>query len=153
MLDQYPEKSQLAQAHLQRAQCLVRLSQLDEAEQEFRSALECERRFPHSLTQAWIEYGWFAVRHSRQQLYEEVLAVLDDRPPPGTEFPVDRYKSNVVRALIASETGDSYAAKAFAVQALEAASLDHSGLRYHPTVGLVGEPEAAIHERIETLAG
>ena len=153
MIDQHPEKMQLAQAHLQKAQCLVTLDRPDEAEQEFRAALDCERRFPGALTQAWIEFGWFAVRQSRQRLYQEVLKVLDDRPLAGIEFPIDRYKTNAVRSLIASEAGDSDAARTYAARALEAASLEHSGLRYHPTVGLVEKLDAEIHKKIESLAG
>ena len=53
-------------------------------------------------------------------------------------FPVDHFRWHVACALIAADYSQRrYREGAWPEGALEAAALDHSGFRYHPTVGLV----------------
>lgn len=52
-------------------------------------------------------------------------------------FPIDHFKWNTAKALIAAASGDASAARGFAKEALANAARDHSGFRYHPTIGLV----------------
>jgi hypothetical protein len=54
-------------------------------------------------------------------------------------FPVDYFQWHTAHALILRSRGDESGAKNHAKQALEAASLEKSRFRYHPTVGLVTE--------------
>jgi hypothetical protein len=52
-------------------------------------------------------------------------------------FPVDRFRWHAALALIAEANGDIRLAKTNAERALEAAAVDHSGFRFHASVGLV----------------
>jgi hypothetical protein len=76
---------------------------------------------------------WFAVATSK-----EALIGWSDAESRLT-FPVERFCWHEAYALIAAETNDAASAKVHAQSALEAAALDHSGFRCHPTVGLVTE--------------
>ena len=57
-------------------------------------------------------------------------------------FAVDHFVFHATRALILSAQGDQVDARAEAKLALEAASRDNSGFRYHPNVGLVSDKHA-----------
>lgn len=64
-------------------------------------------------------------------------------------FPVDHLRWNAACALMAAERHDAVAAKAHAQHALHAAALDHSGFRYHPTVGLVTEQYDSLVQKLK----
>jgi len=66
-------------------------------------------------------------------------------------FPVERFCWHAAYALIAAETNNAASAKMHAQSALEAAVLDHSGFRYHPTAGLVTEEYNAIVRKLKKL--
>jgi hypothetical protein len=51
--------------------------------------------------------------------------------------------------LIAADEYDDAAAKAHAERALEAAACEHSGFRYHPSVGLVTEHYDAVVTKLK----
>jgi len=55
--------------------------------------------------------------------------------------------------VMADDRGDSEGAKQYAVTALSAAEKEHSGFRYHPTVGLVGKQDTNVSDRLHRLAG
>lgn len=146
----YPVDTEMAQAYLQKGQCLAALKDYDGALNAIRESLAQERRFPNSKTQAWIEYGLLVVNQCMVVHYDEVLAVLEEFSPTlgSLTFPLDRYHIAAIRALIASERGRRDGSREFAREALAAASLRHSGLRYHPQVGLVEGTNTPIHKRL-----
>jgi hypothetical protein len=67
----------------------------------------------------------------------QILEKYKTRLESPMTFPVDHFRWHAACALIAADTHNAATAKAHAQSALEAAALDHSGFRYHPTVGLV----------------
>jgi tetratricopeptide (TPR) repeat protein len=157
LLDQilldHPEGSELAQTHLQKAECLVELNNLEEALNEFRSSLRAERSLANVRTSCWIEFPWFIVRQEQKALFDEALAILREF---GNEeslvFPVTRYRYSAAQALIAEARGDKDNAREFARAALEYEKVGFSGFKYHPTLGLVEDVDPRIHSRLLALA-
>jgi hypothetical protein len=85
--------------------------------------------------------------------YEEVSQVLREfRDEDGLKLPAIEYRNAAIQALLADYRGEKASAREFAQQALAEAAKDHSGLRYHPTVGLVGSERNAFTQRLRTLA-
>ncbi len=152
MLGEFPDSIELASAYGQKASCLAKLGELDQALVFYRCALERERRFPHVRTQAYIEFGKLVVENELAQLFDETLAVLDERKLSEFQFPVEIYQTFGIRAIMAAQKGETEKARALANVALEAAAKTHSGLRYHPTVGLVQDRESKFDKSIETIA-
>jgi len=151
MIEGYPQRTELAQAHLQKAQCLAGLGRIPEAIEQYRAVLSAEKAFPNAQTDVWFDFPWFAVKHHATYLYEEVLDILG-RSDRSALFPVDRYRINAVLSLISEEQGDRHAAREHARSALAAAAETQSGFRYHSKLGLVHGPDPEIHERLLALA-
>ena len=70
----------------------------------------------------------------------------------GLQFPATVYASEGARALIRAASCDKLAAGRHARNALEASAATHSGLRYHPTVGLLIVRIDEVHDRLTRLA-
>lgn len=86
--------------------------------------------------------------------YEEVSQVLQEfRETGGLKFPSIEYRYAVIQALLAEARGEKTVAREFAKLALGEAAKDYSGLRYHPSVGLVGSERSQFENRLKTLAG
>jgi tetratricopeptide (TPR) repeat protein len=135
----FPQRIELAQAHSQKAASLARLGQLEGAIKEFRAALQAERMFPNVRTNAWLDFGWLVVERQLTDLYDEVSRVLQEfREEDGLKFPAIEYRYAAIQALLADARREGVRAREFAKQALAEAAKDHSGLRYHARVGLVG---------------
>ena len=52
----YPEQSELAQSHLQKAESLVALGDITQAADEYRASLEAERRSASIKTGCWLQF-------------------------------------------------------------------------------------------------
>src|SRR5262245_61553605 len=76
LLTDYPEKIEIASAHLQKANSLRILGQTGLAIDEYRAALHAERGFPNVKTGTWLDFGWFVVENQRTDLYGEVLEIF-----------------------------------------------------------------------------
>jgi tetratricopeptide (TPR) repeat protein len=158
LLDQlfrdFPERFELAQAHLQKALCLIELDETDGAISEFRASLQCQRECPNFGTTSWLQFPWFIVRQQLADLYDEALAVLAEfKTEIRLALPVDRYRYAAVRALVAKARNDIVTARDFAEVALQCAAAEHSGFRYHPVVGLVDKLDPKVHCRLTALVG
>jgi hypothetical protein len=153
MLREYPDRVHVASAHALRAVCLRTLGRVDEAFDAYREALRHERTFPNVRTQAWLDFPLFAVLEGRRDLRDEVVAVLDENDDPdGMPFPLMRFRYHAIRAFVAQWDGRTADARREAAEALRWTTVAHSGFRYHPTVGLVGERDRDLVERLEALA-
>ena len=64
-------------------------------------------------------------------------------------FPVDRFRWHAARALIAADLKEPEIARLHAEQAIEAAGHEHSGFRYHPSVGLVTAEYDTVVRKLE----
>jgi tetratricopeptide (TPR) repeat protein len=147
-----PERLQLAEAHLQRALCLIELNQHQATIEEFRASLQAQRDCPNVGTTCWLQFPWFIVQREDRALYDEALAVLNEfRSDVSLTFPIDGYRYAAVRALIAEARGETDSAREFAKVALQCAEMSFSAFRYHPTVGLVEKVDPRIHGRLAAL--
>ena len=138
-----------AQAHVDRAKAHLALGDLGAAIQSYEAALERELAFPNLRTNAYLDLPYVIALNGVVSRFDQALTILS-----GSEdrlmFPVDRFKYHAAKAVILARS-DSTAARGEANAALEAAALDHSGFRYHPTVGLVSERHAQALSKLRGL--
>jgi tetratricopeptide (TPR) repeat protein len=151
MLKEFPEKSELSLAYLQKAECLITLGKIEQAIDEMRNALQSEREFPNVKNSAWLEFGWTIIIYQLSDLYDEVINVLSEFESDSM-FPIDKYRYNAIQAIVENEKGSKKVAERFALSALKAASLSYSGFRYHPKIGLVQNANEKIHSKLLELA-
>src|SRR5262249_18363839 len=151
---EFPDSIDIAQAHAQKAESLAKIGQTETAIDEYRAALQRERDFPNVRTNAWLDFGWFVLEKELSVLYDEVARVLEEfREEGGLKFPAIEYRYAAIQALLAEARGEKSRAREFARQALAEAAKEHSGLRYHPTAGLVGSERNTFASRLRALAG
>jgi len=139
-----------AQAHVDRATALKTLGRLDEAADAYESALAREVVFPNVKTQAYLELPVLVAVAGLESRFDRAMVVLDEQVDH-LMFPIDHFLWHAARALIIANRGDCTAAASHARSALQAASTDHSGFRYHPSVGLVTEKHRALLKDIAAL--
>jgi hypothetical protein len=88
------------------------------------------------------------------RIQEEVSHVLHEfREREVLTFPAIEYRYAAIQAMLADARGEKSRAREFAKQALAEAAKEHSGMRYHPTVGLVGTERKTFAARLRMLAG
>jgi tetratricopeptide (TPR) repeat protein len=154
MLAEFPERTELASAHMQKAESLLSPGKLADAIQEYRAALQSERELPNVRTSAWLDFGWLVLKRRLTAYYDEISQVLREfRQEGGVVLPTVEYRFAALQALLADHNGEKALAREFARRALAEAEKQHSGLRYHPTVGLVGRERDTFASRLRTLAG
>jgi len=151
LIEELPEPSELAQAFLQKAHCLISLSRFDEAVTFFRKVLEQESDYPKALTQGYLDFPTFVVAHDLKDLFQVVRKVLLDNKSR-LMFPIDRYRYHTSLALIEWENGNNDDAKSHALHALKATAEKKSGFRYHPTVGLVENQDKKIQSKLKEIS-
>lgn len=142
-----------AEVHLQRAECLRDLGREQEAILAYRLTFSAQRQVPGLITTAHLDFAWWIAVSGRNELFDEALGVLAEfASKGGVSFPAHRYLEAGARALICHARGQSDDARAHARRALHAAALEDSGLRYHPTVGLVQESDTAARTLLTAIA-
>jgi tetratricopeptide (TPR) repeat protein len=154
LLDRYfelPDDFDHAQGHVDRATALLALGRIDEALLAYEAALARESVFPNLLTQAYIELPYLVATRGISEQYKRALELLN-LYQTRLMFPVDHFRWHAAYALITCATGDTETASAHANFALEAASRDHSGFRYHPSVGLVTKNYDDITRKLGVLS-
>lgn len=143
----------LAAAWLLYAESSIALGHDEKAIKAFRACLRAERARPNVQTEAWLLFPWFLVACKRSELHAEAQSVLDEfEDVRSRSFPISNYRYHCVRALLSAEAGDQVSARYHARLALESASANDSGYRYHTTAGLVRDVQTDVHARVSTLA-
>lgn len=150
MITEFPERTELSCALGQRAAIHETENRIDAAVTDYRSAISQERAFPNARTYAWLDFGWLVVTSSLDHLYDEALAVLNERQNDVC-FPVDRFRMNAIRSIVASEREDRQQACVFAKAAIDAATQTNSGFQHHPKLGLVGEKYGSVLNRLREI--
>lgn len=143
-----------AQAHVDRATALVALGRIREAVESYDAALAREVEFPNLQTQAYLDLPYLIATRGIREKYGYAMQLLEkhrETLKARLMFPVDRFRWHAAHALIASAGHDAVAAKAHAQAALDAAALDHSGFRYHPTIGLVTEQYDGLVQKLREV--
>lgn len=130
-----------AQAHVDRAAAYLALGLVEDAFASYEAALEREAEFPNLRTNAYLELPYQIAILGSADRYAQAMALLSNAEKR-LMFAVDHFVFHATRAIIFSAQGDLANARAEAKPALEAASRDHSGFRYHPSVGLVSDTHA-----------
>lgn len=153
MFAEFPERTQLASAYSQKASCLAKLGNIDEAIANYQRALQTEREFPRVKTYAFMDLGKLVAENKLARFYDEALTALEaELNSRGIQFPADTFNAFGIRSLIAAQRGQIREAKESAKVALEAAAKIDSGLRYHPTVGLVRDKETPFYKSVQAIA-
>ncbi len=150
LLERYftlPDQFDQAQAYVDQAQALLTLHRVDDAIRSYEAALAREATFPNLQTQAWLDLPYLIATQGIKPRYNQATELLDTHRNR-LRFPVDRFRWFAAHCLVAADTGESAVAKTNAEQALQALGTEHSGLRYHPTVGLVTEQYEKIVQRL-----
>jgi hypothetical protein len=103
-----------------------------------------------------VKFGRFVVERHLTELFDEAVGILEEFRRDccrGLSFPVIEYRYFAIRALISDANGDTASARKYAETALAEAAKDHSGLRFHLTVGLVGTSGRWFEKQLKALAG
>ena len=139
-----------AQAHVDRATALLALGRVEEALAAYEAALARESAFANLQTQAYLDLPYVVATRGIRGRYKRALELLDLHESR-LMFPVDDFRWLAAHALIESAAGDAETARSHAERALEAASRDHSGFRYHPSVGLVTAQYDDVIRKLEVV--
>ncbi len=127
-----------AQAHVDRATAYLAIGKLESAVQSYEAALQREAEFPKLRTGAYLDLPYLIALQGLSQRYEQAIALLSSSEDQ-LMFPVDHFKFHAAKAIIHLAQGNKSDARAEARLALEAASQEQSGFRYHSGVGLVSD--------------
>jgi tetratricopeptide (TPR) repeat protein len=139
-----------AQAHVDRATALLTLGRVDEALAAYEAALAREAVFPKLQTQAYLDLPYIVATRAVRDQYRRALELLGQHESR-LMFPVDHFRWHAALALISFTAGAAGSVRNHAERALEAASRDQSGFRYHPSVGLVTPQYEAVITKLESL--
>lgn len=145
-----------AQAYVDQATALLALGRVNEAIESYKAALAREAKFPNLQTLTYLDLPYLIATRGIREKYDDAINLLEKhkaRLASPTAFPVDHFRWHAAYALIASEANDAAGAKVHAQSALEAAALDHSGFRYHPTVGLVTKQHDEVIQKLKKFSG
>jgi tetratricopeptide (TPR) repeat protein len=137
-----------AQAHVDRATALLALGRVHEAIESYNAALTREAEFPNLQTRAYLDLPYLIATRGIREEYGHAMRLLE-KHKGRLMFPVDHFLWHSAVALIAAENHDADAARAHARYALDAAVLENSGFRYHPTVGLVTEQYNSLIQKLK----
>jgi tetratricopeptide (TPR) repeat protein len=139
-----------AQAHVDRATALLALGRVDEALAAYEAALAREAVFPTLQSQAYLDLPYIVATRAVRDQYMRALELLGQHESR-LMFPVDHFRWHAAHALIVAATGETGPVRNHAERALQAASRDQSGFRYHPSVGLVTPQYEAVVKKLKTL--
>ena len=143
-----PDDFDHAQAHVDRARALLTLGRVEEAIESYEAALARESEFPKLKTDAYLDLPYLIAEQGMRRRYARARELMKMHEPR-LMFPVDHFRWHSAQALIAADLGDVVAARIHGRMALEAASREHSGFRYHPTVGLATDRYDSLLKKLE----
>ena len=132
--------SQIAPTHQLLGRIYEELGENDKAILHYQKALEQERVYPNSRTDAYLDYAEIIVKIQRTELFSEAEKILHEQVEQAY-FPAQKYKLCIILAIINKHRGDDAEAQKFTALAKQNADADTSGLRYHKTLGLVKETD------------
>ena len=153
LLNQYfdlGEHFDQAQAYVDRATAHLALGDVEQALCSYEAAISREAVYPQVKTGAYLYFSFLVATQHLNSRYDQSLRLLSKNKSALT-FPVDYFRWCAAAALILADLGEVIEAKHHAKQALEAASQKHSGFRYHPNIGLVGEEYESVYNQLRSI--
>jgi tetratricopeptide (TPR) repeat protein len=154
LLDRYfelPDDFDHAQAYVDRATALLALGRLNDAIASYEAALTREAAFPKLQTEAYLDLPYLIATREMRERYDRALQLLQVHEAR-LMFPVDRFRWHTAHALIAADSQEPGVPKGHAERALKAAAREHSGFRYHPSIGLVTEQYDNVIRKLEAYS-
>jgi hypothetical protein len=145
------EHFEMAQAYVDQATAYVALNEVQSAITAYESALRREQQYPNLQTQAGIELALLIAERRLSERYDQAIILLQTHKER-LLFPDQTFRWNCALALIRSEQGSPIESREAARRALAAAAETRSGFQHHPKMGLVGNVEASIRQRLSELA-
>ena len=145
------EKLCWAQAYCGQASAFLALGRIDDAIISYERALDREKEFPNVKSRAYIDLPFLIATNGLRERFDRAVQILRDNQSQLT-FPVDRFMWHAALALIAKSRGDSASASEHASLALIEAGQEHSGFRFHPTIGLVPERYRALIVQLAAIS-
>jgi hypothetical protein len=150
LISDFPDSIELSSAYAQRASISASEGDSKRAIDDYRAAIVREAKYPNMRSYAWLEFSWLVATNGLSAHYNEVLGVLKDREADAM-FPVDHFRLNAVRGIIAKDRGQEVEARNFASESLRQSKRVESGFTRHPLVGLVTSEYAAAIERLQII--
>lgn len=147
---EWPGDILAAWMHWERGKCFLALGETPRAIEAYRDTLQVQRQRPNVLTQAPLDFGWLVATTPLPELYDEVLGAMEEFP--SDTLPIQRYRTDVICALILADRGQMGEARDCARCALSEADAVHSGFRYHPDFGLVEPPDEKVLQNLREIA-
>jgi tetratricopeptide (TPR) repeat protein len=113
----------------------------DQAIDYYKQALDFEVVYPRVKTRAYLNYSELVVKTQKTSLFDSVENILLERLPEQL-FPVEKYKSYSILAIINKYRHNAEQAEQYAQLAEENANQETSGLRYYKSLGVVKERDS-----------
>jgi tetratricopeptide (TPR) repeat protein len=110
--------------------------QFDDAMTYYKKAIDFEKEYPNVQGPAFLYFSELAVKLDKREYFPFVEELLSGRVEHNP-FPMYKYKIYAVLSIINKINGRVEKAAQFAALADQFAAAETSGLRYHPTLGVV----------------
>lgn len=133
------------------AQAYLALGDVTKAIQAYEQAVAREEEFPNIRAGSRIELAYLIAAEQVRPKYDRALQLLETSER--MLLPVQKFKYHAAYALISDDLGKTESASKHARDALCEAQREHSGLRYHATVGLVSSAHDSIIQRLRGIGG
>lgn len=134
-----------------RARANLALGREDAAIAAMKEILTRERTRPGMRTNTYTEFPYYVATHRMKAEYETALETLESRKSD-LAFPVNHFQWHAAMSLISADRGDQEKARTHAGLAIDTASVEKSGFRYHSELGLVGEDYHGVVAQLRDLA-
>ncbi len=154
LLDQYfstSDEFDRSQAYYDQGTAFYALGDMEQAVAAFERAVDREIEYPGVYSEACIELPFLLATTGQTEKYPRALEILSHRQNR-LLFSTHAFKWHAASSLISASIGEIDAARLHAKAALEFASLEHSGLPYHPSLGLVGPRFEELRQHLAGLA-
>ncbi|MFN0146981.1 MAG: hypothetical protein ACKVT1_10740 [Dehalococcoidia bacterium] len=136
----------------QRPRILQRLSRDEEALAAWRESMAYMDTLPNQGYAVALDLAEFVIDRRRVDLVAESLEALDWTDPNCVVMPYAVYGMARARAMLHAMAGRMDLARTCALSAIEAATVDRSPFRRHPTVGVSRALSLSDHEELSRLA-
>lgn len=152
MIGLYPDRSQLANAYIQRSESLQKLLRSEEALSAIKNAVVAEEACPNVQVDSALKYSKLVIDLKRVSLFEDALDSLQAYEETAVgRLPIQNFRLFAFRAIILLDCGTLAEASAFANLAVEAAKQGHSGFHSYERMGLVSEADPFL-ESVKKIA-